>query len=935
MTGTLCPRFDTSVLLASAMALVLGSAPAYAADAPTALPTGSKLSPVAVPGAVLTNLPVTLPDGQTILAGWPSAIETSPDRKKLYVLTSGFNRRAGADGKLDPVASSEWLFGFDVSGNVPVQFAATAVPNAYGGLKLSADGTRAYVTGGSSDNVHIFKLNGTAITPDGDAIALGHKAGLGIDMKPEAGTIALSPDGGQALVANYFNDSVSLVDLTGRKVKTELDLRPGKINAKDKGVAGGEYPVDVLWTAPDRAYVLSARDRELIVLSLGTDAMAVTNRIPLPGQPARMIADATRNKLYIALDTSDMIVAVNQKTLAISAQMPIKLPVANVEAKGRLGTGLNNLLMDKNGNRLWASLAGLNAVAAVQIADDDGDDDEIGLIDGMVPTGWYPTALAQTADGRLIISHAKSLPGPNPGACRSSLDASGEGNATCTSHNQYVLQLEHGGLVSMPVPAPTELKRLSLKVAANNNLIPPKDHAANAALMRALSARIKHVVFIVKENRTYDQVLGDLPGAAGDPSLALLAPFSPNHHAIAQNFVTLDHAYCSGEVSNTGWTWTTAGRTTDALEHMSPVNYASRGLDYSAEGMVRNLNIGLGTSEARRKINPSTPDDPDLLPGIADVSAPDARIGEAGTGFLWQSVLRAGLSVRNYGFFVDDQIYVRNKPGYLISSHTPYADKLIQSVVTRPELVDITDPYFRSFDQSIPDYWRYLEWVREFGDYEAKGNLPNLMMVRFSHDHFGSFKEAEDGVNTIETEMADNDYAVGLLVERIAHSRFKDDTLILSIEDDAQNGADHINARRTVVLAAGPYVKQKAVVSNDYTTVNLLKTITDILRAEPVGLQSALAEPMAGIFDLKQKNWDYKAVVPQVLRKTQLPLPADTQTKAGADCPVRDAAYWADAMKGQDFSGADKLDSQRFNQALEQGLKPVVQDKACANLARR
>jgi DNA-binding beta-propeller fold protein YncE len=928
-------RFDMSAVLATAMALVLGIGPALAADHGSALPTSAMLSPVAAPGAVLTNLTVTLPDGQAILAGWPSAIQTSPDGKKLYALTSGFNRRAGADGKLDPAGSSEWLFGFDISGNVPVQFAVQPVPNAFGGLKLSADGTHAYVTGGSSDNVHVFSLAGNKITPEGDPIALGHKAGLGIDMKPEAGALAVSPDGGQALVANYFNDSVSLVDLIGHKVKAELDLRPGKINAADKGVAGGEYPVDVVWTAPGRGFVLSARDRELIALSIGPLSLVITDRIALPGQPTRMVVDAARNKIYVALDTTDMIVAVNQMPLKISAQMPIKLPVANIEAKGRLGTGLNNLLLDKSGNRLWASLAGLNAIAAVQIADDDGDDDEIGIIDGMVPVGWYPTALAQSADGHLIISHAKSLPGPNPGACRSSLDANGEGNATCTAHNQYVLQLEHGGLVSMPVPNASEMKRLSLKVAANNNLIPPKDHAANAALMRALSARIKHVVFIVKENRTYDQVLGDLPGAEGDPKLALLAPFSPNHHAIAQSFVTLDHAYCSGEVSNTGWTWTTAGRTTDALEHMSPVNYASRGLDYSAEGMVRNLNIGLGTTDARRKVNPNTPDDPDLLPGIADVSAPDARLGEAGTGFLWQSILRAGLTVRNYGFFVDDQIYVRNKPGYLVSSHTPYADKLVQSVVTRPELVDITDPYFRSFDQSIPDYWRYLEWAREFGDYEAKGQLPNLMMVRLSHDHFGSFKEAEDGVNTIETEMADNDYAVGLVVERIAHSRFKDDTLILSIEDDAQNGADHVNARRTVVLAAGPYVKQKVVVSKDYTTVNLLKTITDILRAEPIGLQSALAEPMAAIFDLKQKNWDYKAIVPSVLRKTQLPLPADTQTRAGAECPLRDSAYWAEAMKGQDFSSADKLDSARFNQALEQGLKPVLQDKACANLARR
>jgi DNA-binding beta-propeller fold protein YncE len=701
-----------------------------------------------------------------------------------------------------------------------------------------------------------------------------------------------------------------------------------------RGKAGGEYPVDVLWTSVDHGYVLSLRDREIISLGLGADKIKVDARLALPGQPARMILDKARGRIYVAVDTADQIVAIDLKSFKQIASLPIRLPNMPKEIEGKLGTGLNSLSLSPDGNHLWATLGALNAVASIKLGDDDGDDDEIGMIEGLVPTGWYPTASLVTKSGHLLVTHGKSLPGPNPGACRTTLSIAPEEAAQCNKSHQYVLQLEHGGIVSMPVPKPADLKRTSLKVAANNNLLPPKDHAANAALMKALSSRIKHVIYIVKENRTYDQILGDLPGADGDPKLALLAPFSPNHKAIARNFVTLDRAYASGEVSNTGWMWSTAGRATDALERTSPVNYAGRGLDYGSEGMNRNINVGLADPAERRKTNPNHPDDPNMLPGTADTSAPDAKIGEAGTSFLWSSVARAGLSVRNYGFFVDDQIYKRDRPGFQPTSRHPFAEKMIQAIPTHPDLMDVTDPYFRSFDMSTPDYWRYLEWQREFDLYEQKGELPNLTLLRLSHDHFGDFKIAEDGVNTIETQMADNDYAVGLVVERVAKSKFANSTLIVTIEDDAQNGADHVDARRTVVLVAGAYVRQGAVISDHYTTVSLLRTITDILGAEPVGLQAALAEPMAKVFDLKQKSWTYQAIVPEVLRQTDLPVPGGKAARAWT-CPVRDANYWAEAMKGQDFSSEDRLDSAAFNRALEQGLAPVRLNPACAGLATR
>ena len=200
--------------------------------------------------------------------------------------------------------------------------------------------------------------------------------------------------------------------------------------------------------------------------------------------------------------------------------------------------------------------------------------------------------------------------------------------------------------------------------------------------------------------------------------------------------------------------------------------------------------------------------------------------------------------------------------------------------------------------------------------------MPALTLLRLSHDHFGGFKEAIDGVNTVETEMADNDYSVGMVVDAIAKSRFSGSTLVFVIEDDAQNGADHVNARRSLALVAGATVRQGAVVSTRYTTVNLLRTIEAVLGLPPLGLNDALAAPMADLFDPSLAGWSYDARASDVLAATQLPIPKDrfvTPASASDARPLRDAAYWAEAMKGQDFHVEDHLDTDAFNAALWRG----------------
>jgi hypothetical protein len=250
--------------------------------------------------------------------------------------------------------------------------------------------------------------------------------------------------------------------------------------------------------------------------------------------------------------------------------------------------------------------------------------------------------------------------------------------------------------------------------------------------------------------------------------------------------------------------------------------------------------------------------------------------------------------------------------------HDPAAKKLVVSFPANKVLAPITDLYFRGFDNAFADYWRYQEWAREFAGFEKSGHLPQLETVRFMHDHTGDFATAADGVNTPETQVADNDYAVGLLVERVAHSPYAKDTLIFVIEDDAQDGPDHVDAHRSVAFIAGPFVKHGVVISDHYTTVNLMRTMEVILGLPPLNFHDANARPMANVFDLKQASWTYQARVPDMLRSTQLPLPAQHGAMNSAR-PRHGVTYWAERTRGFDFSAEDRLNAGAYNRVLWTG----------------
>jgi DNA-binding beta-propeller fold protein YncE len=354
------------------------------------------------------------------------------------------------------------------------------------------------------------------------------------------------------------------------------------------------------------------------------------------------------------------------------------------------------------------------------------------------------------------------------------------------------------------------------------------------------------------------------------------------------------------------------------VEHQYSVNYANRGLSLDFNGFDRNVNVAIPTLAGRRAANPLTPNDPDVLAGQTDVGAPDGPNNEENTGHLWDAALRAGLTVRNYGFFVDPACY--SVPQCAIPLvHHPFETGTVVAFPANAALTPYTDPYYRGFDCNFPDYYRYTEWEREFDANYATGGLPALSLVALGHDHTGTFGTAIDLVNTPELMVADNDYAVGLLIQKIAGSIYASNTLIFVIEDDAQDGGDHVDSHRTTAYVAGAYVKQGVVVSTPYNTLDFIRTMEEVLGLPPMNLNDALARPMADIFNTTPSNWSFTATPSTYLYATQLPLPPPS---ANLIVPksTHNAKYWARVTKGMDFTAVDRIDSAVYNRILWKGL---------------
>jgi len=926
---------------------ILAGGATNAAFGQVVLPTGATITPNAAPGSVLEPLKVPLPDYPNYSPDSAETTAVSPDGKTLLILTSGFNLNLDTNGNFQPQDSAEYVFVYDISSpGFPVKRQVVLVPNAFGGLVWSPDGRRFYVAGGQDDNVHTYAQHNGQWFEVGTPVNLGHSGDLMTKetfVGPTAAGVGITADGKTVVVANYETDSITVVDVVNGKVLAEFDLRPGRINPAQSGVPGGEFPVGVAIQGNHTVYVSSARDREIDVLNLSGGVVTLTKRIPVDGNPGKMILNKAQSELFVTANNSDALIVVDTSAKAVISQVNTTAP-AGLLGNGKSvpkGGNPNSVTLSPDEKTAYVTNGGTNDVAVIGLTGKKA------TIMGLIPTAWQPNSVSVSRDGStLYVVNGKSLETPNPSNCRF-INAGGNYGSGCTSvqaqngsANQYAWQNMKASLLTLPVPKEEDdLERLTDLVARNNgfNLHLSEQETAT---MDFLTHHIEHVIYIVKENRTFDQVLGDLKnGANADSALTQFPNFvTPNFHNFANNFVTFDNFYDSGVVSMDGWQWSTAARALDLNEKSVVVNYGKGGANYDSEGTARNINVARVGVAARKAWQPLYPNDPDLLPGTANEVAADGPDGEQGLGYLWDAAIRAKLSVRNYGFFLDLGAVQGLDP--TLTDPCSKNPPVQVAFPAHPSLLDRTDFCFRGFDQSFPDFFRFQEWQREFDQQVKTNTFPNLTLLRLNHDHFGSFGSASFGVNTPELQMADNDYSVGLVAEKIAHSPYAKNTLIFVIEDDPQDGADHVSGDRSLAFVIGPYVKQKAVVSDHYSTVSMLRTIEDILGLGALGVHDAGVPPMANAFDTAKSNWTYTAVPAPILLTSTLPILAkkNVETGLGFDSvprPTHDAAWWESKTKGFDFSVEDRIDSEKFNRILWEGLmgdKPYPTTRSGADL---
>ncbi|MGA2356920.1 MAG: alkaline phosphatase family protein [Terriglobales bacterium] len=947
------------------------------------LPDGFYITPTAAPGSIFQGLPTGLrPDGSADADG---AVTTalSPDGTALLILTTGYNTgfyTQGPDGTailwaaLWPLTglpsstltpNAEWVFVYDVRGAQPVQKQMINIPNTYDGLIWDPSGYTFYVAGGIDDRVEVYSTSPTgasadgAYTPNAPFVLLNHNqpANVPIQEYPTGGLfsttpinnnpiaqymympfsalaagLAISKDGSTIYAANYENDSLSTISTSTRLVTSEtVFFAPGQ------STAVGEMPywpvvISNVQGAPVKTYVSSERDGQVLDVS----ASGSVNVIKVGGEPNRMILSADQNWLFVANGDLDEIEVINTANDKVAGRISVARPGYKYR-----GSSPNSLALSPDGTTLYATLGGENAVAVINVA--------TGAVLGRIPTGWYPSSVSVSADGtRLFVVNMKSNAGPNleyRSDCPGMGIPSQYSQLLCpppnpTSRNEYILALLKAGLSTIPVPDTDTLSYLSQIVDANNGFNNPK----HDPMMAFLHEHIKHVIYIQKENRTYDQVLGDLPQGNGDPTrVQFPQPISPNEHLLATQFALLDNYYDAGDVSGDGWNWDTQGHANDATTKNVLVGYgnANYNIPFDWNGNPRNIGVALpdtttGTPSPST-VRITTLFDPtggsSIEPGTKDITADegaDDLDSDAIGGYIWDSVLRAGKTVRHYGLYADENYYVdpyAGAPFYIPIVRDAFAQKVVQAVPVKKSLLDHTDLYYRGWDLNTPDQYRFEEWNREFNEYVKKGDLPSFEMVDFMEDHFGNFSSNAANLENPLAQMASNDYAVGRLVEAVTNSPYWKDTAIFVVEDDAQNGPDHVDAHRSTVFVISPYTKSGAVVHTMYNSTNVLRTIEDILGVNHLGLNDANALPMSDVFIKEPNLQPYTAPIPGIL--CEPPVDPDlvpecnnpgTRPKTVAMKSLHDGKWWAQATKGFNFSHPDMVNADLFNRILWKGI---------------
>ena len=647
---------------------------------------------------------------------------------------------------------------------------------AFVGVAFAPDGRTLWASGGNQDVVYRYDW-------DGAAAALRDSVVLAVKVPRRSGTrypagVGVSPDGRRLYVAENLADSLAVVDTeTGRVVQR---------------VATDRYPVNVVVALNGDVFVSAWGGQT--VSALRPDArggLAERGRWPVARHPSALLLSADGSRLFAASGSTDRVAVVDTETGAVVAELLDPAPGGPGE-----GSTPNALALSPDGLRLFVAEADNNAVAVFDLsaatsgvpAATGGD-----ALAGRVPVGWYPTALALTPAG-LVVASGKGLgTGPNP-AYPQPGTSRGESFRT-----NYTLGQIEGGVSVLPdaMFTPAALAATSPRVAAANNWTAPRAAPAYPPF--------EHVVYIIKENRTYDQIFGDLPAGDGDTSLVFFPrPVSPNHHALAERFGLYDRFFVNAEVSPDGHNWSVGAYTTDYLQKTIPSNYSGRGRTYDYEG----TNRGFGTA-----------------------FIPEDDVAEPANGYLWDLAERAGITFRNYGEFVVPE--------------GVDADGLPQGYRgTKPFLAANTDTRFPGYNLAIPDQVRADRYIAELDSFVARGEMPALEIVRLPNDHTAG---ARAGAPTPRAMVADNDLALGRIVEALSRSPFWATTVVFVVEDDAQNGPDHVDSHRTPFLVVSPY-NRPGTVSRFTNTTDVLATIEGILGLGSLSQFDHFGRPLVGIW---------------------------------------------------------------------------------------
>jgi DNA-binding beta-propeller fold protein YncE len=811
---------------------------------------------------------------------FPTAAALSPNGRYLAVLNNGYGTHES--GGNQPIAV------LDLQTNLLSDFPDSRLGSGGGdhrahqtyflGLGFSAAGHELFASiasltdykgtqpGNTGNGIAVYRFDEGQVTPERfieiplqplganqkTKVAAGLPAGQAIPY-PAGLAVIGEGDHERLLVADNLSDDALLIDAASGDIVHRFNLsRSDDVPAS--------YPCAVAATRDGkRAWASLWNGSEVDELDL--DQGGVARKIALlrpvsptaPGShPTALLLSPDERRLYATLANADRVAVIDTASSHVALMLSTELPGEKYH-----GTFPNALALSAAGDRLYAADASADAIAVFDVAhlDHNKAGSSIPAL-GFIPTEWYPTALAVQDKSLFVVTGKGEGPGPN-----SAVLPPPPGLTNARPRHPYIAALIHGSLARINLQkVESELSKLTRHAVESNRMQTPP------APMRFASGKspIRHVIYIIKENRTYDQILGDLKEANGDPSLVMYGEaITPNQHALALQFGILDNFYVSGEVSGNGHVWSTAAITSDYTEKTWEISYRGSERPYDYEGEVSH----------------GYP----LEQGIPDVNEP-------GTGYIWGDVARAHLTHRNYGEFVASEwcndfnqsqsplsgtprpegerclkAFIQPGeplPSYLGQPHGspspwPWPVPIIaRDVPTKPELVGHFDPRAADFNLAYPDQFRADEFLNEFAGFvrarqagRVSAEMPQFIILRLPNNHTMGTRR---GGPTPEASVADNDLAVGRVVDAVSHSPYWDDTALFILEDDAQDGADHVDSHRSPALVISKYspgsTEHPFVDHHFYTTVHLIRTMEELLGLPPMNNNDGWAEPMTELF---------------------------------------------------------------------------------------